>query len=146
MYCKSCSRAFNNPTTYSRHLKTHSEKCHVCSDCNKAFAYASQLKTHLSVHAIKRHKCTRTNCNHSFKNLGDLTRHLKLHDATVHQCTDCNYSHVDIRNFESHRLSHSRISKYTCKDCREEFIFNSQYQRHVNKGKCKYKRSASPEY
>ena len=146
LYCKLCNRAFKNPTTYCRHLKTHSGKCHVCSDCNKAFAYASQLKTHLSVHESERHKCTCTNCNISFKNLGDLTRHLKLHDAKVHQCTDCSYSHVDIRNFESHCLSHSRISKYTCKDCGQEFIFNAQYQRHVKKEKCKFKRSASPEY
>ena len=146
LYCKLCNRAFNNPTTYSHHLKTHSGRCHICLDCNKAFAYASQLKTHLSVHASERHKCSRTNCNSSFKNLGDLTRHLKLHDAKVHQCTDCNYSHIDIRNFESHHLSHSRISKYTCKDCGQEFIFNAQYQRHVRKKKCKFKHSASPEY
>ena len=146
LYCKLCKQAFNNPTTYSRHLKTHSGKGHVCSDCNKVFAYASQLKTHLSVHLSKRHKCTRTNCKRSFKNLGDLTRHLKLHDAKVHQCTDCSYSHVDIPNFESHCRSHSRISKYICKRCGKEFIFNVQYQRHVKKEKCKYKRSTSPDY
>ena len=146
LYCKLCKKTFNNPTTYSRHLKTHSGKGHVCSDCNKIFAYASQLKTHLTVHLSKRHKCTRTNCTRSFKNLGDLTRHLNLHDAKVHQCTDCSYSHVDIRNFESHCRSHSRISKYTCKRCGQEFIFNVQYQRHVKKEKCKYKRSTSPDY
>ena len=146
LYCKLCKKTFNNPITYSHHLKTHSGKGHVCSDCNKIFAYASQLKTHLTVHLSKRHKCTRTNCTRSFKNLGDLTRHLNLHDAKVHQCTDCSYSHVDIRNFESHCQSHSRISKYTCKRCGQEFIFNVQYQRHVKKEKCKYKRSTSPDY
>ena len=146
MCCKTCNRDFKNPTTYSRHLKTHSGSSQVCSVCSKAFAYASQLKTHQSVHASKRHKCTRTSCDHSFKNLGDLTRHLKLHDSRVHQCTECDYSHVDIRNLESHHLSHSRISKYICKNCGQGFIFNAQYQRHVNTDKCKYKRSASPEY
>ena len=146
LYCTLCNRAFNNPITYSRHLKTHSGKGHVCSDCNKVFAYASQLKTHQSVHVSERHKCTRTNCNSSFKNQGDLTRHLKNHDAKVHQCPDCNYSNVDIRNFESHHLSHSRLTKYTCKYCGKEFIFNTQFQRHVKKQKCKVKRSNSPEY
>ena len=36
--------------------------------------------------------------------------------------------------------------KYTCNICEKEFIYNTQYQRHINEKKCKGKRSASPEY
>ena len=51
LYCKKCNRAFNNPTTYSRHLKGHSSKGQICATCGKAFAYESQLKTLQSVHS-----------------------------------------------------------------------------------------------
>ena len=146
MYCNLCNRAFNNPTTYSQHLKGHSSKGHICAVCGKGFAYESQLKTHQSVHSDERHKCTYESCSHNFKNRGDLTRHLKQHETDKHQCPDCTYSNVDLRNFESHRLKHSRITKYTCNICEKEFIYNTQYQRHINEQKCKGKRSASPEY
>ena len=46
LYCKKCNQAFNNPTTYSLHLKGHSSKGQICAICGKVFAYESQLKTH----------------------------------------------------------------------------------------------------
>ena len=67
-------------------------------------------------------KCDRVNCDKSFKNVGDLTRHLKQHTSTKHKCPDCDYENVDLRNFESHRHRHSRITKYYCESCEEEFI------------------------
>ena len=146
LYCKQCNRAFNNPTTYSRHLKGHSSKGQTCAICGKGFAYESQLKTHQSVHSKTRHKCTFESCTRDFKNIGDLTRHLKQHNSEKHQCLDCDYNNADLRNFESHRLKHSRITKYSCDVCHQEFIYNTQYQRHITEKKCKVKRSASPEY
>ena len=139
MYCKECNRAFNNPTTYSRHLKGHSSKGQICAICGKAFAYESQLKAHQSVHSTVRHKCTYKSCTRDFKNIGDLTRHLMQHSSEKHQCLDCEYSNADIRNFESHRLKHSRIAKYSCNVCQQEFIYNTEK-------KCRVKRSASPDY
>ena len=141
MYCKLCNHAFNNPMTYSRHLESHSSKGKICDKCGKAFAFKSQLDTHQSVHSETRHKCMHSSCGRDFKNIGDLTRHLKLH-----QCPDCNYSNADMRNFESHRLKHSRIAKYKCNICDKEFIYNTQYQRHLADQNCKPKCSASPEF
>ena len=126
LYCKKCNRAFNNPTTYSHHLKGHSSKGQICAICGKSFAYESQLKTHQSVHSNVP-KCTYQSCTRDFKNIGDLTRHLKQHNSEKHQCPDCNYSNADARNFESHRLKHSRITKYSCDVCHQEFIYNTQY-------------------
>ena len=105
-YCKKCNRAFNNPTTYSLHLKAHSNKGQKCAICGKAFTFASQLKTHQSVHSKIRHKCTYKSCSQDFKNIGDLTRHLKQHNSEKHKCPDCEYTNADARNFESHRLKH----------------------------------------
>ena len=147
LYCGDCSRAFNNKTTYKRHVRSHSTKGVTCKDCGKNFAYQSQLNTHSAVHSNTRFKCDREKCDKSFKNIGDLTRHLKQHNAPKHKCPDCDYENADIRNFESHRLYHSRITKYYCEYCDEEFIYNSQLQRHLKDNVCKWiKRSASPDY
>ena len=146
LYCKKCNRAFNNPTTYSGHLKGHSSKGQICAICGKMFAYESQLKTHQSVHSTTRHKCTYKSCIRDFKSIGDLTRHLKQHSSEKHQCPDHEYSNADIRNFKSHRLKHSRIAKFSCDVCQQEFIYNTQYQRHITEKKCRVKRTASPEY
>ena len=80
------------------------------------------------MHSKIRHKCTYKTYTRDFKNVGDLTRHFKLHKAEGHQCPDCEYNNPDIRNFELHRLSHSRITKYKCSKCGKEFIYNTQYQ------------------
>ena len=146
MYCKICNKAFNNPTTYNQHLKSHTKSGQACEICGKRFAYASQLKTHQSVHSNERHVCSHNNCSKSFKNLGDLTRHEKQHTGEKHQCPDCDYSSIDIRNFESHRFRHSQITQYSCEFCGEEFVYNTQYQRHIKDYKCKLKCSDSPEY
>ena len=124
----------------------HSSKGQICAVCGKRFAYESQLKIHQSVHSNEKHKCMYASCTCSFKNIGDLTRHLKLHKAKKHECPDCTYSNMDLRNFESHQLSHLRITKYMCNVCKKEFIYNTQYQRHIKEQKCKAKHSASPEY
>ena len=146
MYCNICSKAFDNPTTYSRHLKSHTKTGQICSICGKCFAHASQLQTHQSVHSDQRHKCSHDGCSKSFKNLGDLTRHVKQHTGEVHQCPDCDYSNRDIRNFESHRFKHSQISQYTCEYCGKEFVYNTQYHRHIKNFECKLKGSESPKF
>ena len=84
MYCKLCSRAFNNQTTYKRHVQSHSKEGVSCDICGKRFAYQSQLNTHSTVHSKDRLFCDKTDCGKSFKNQGDLTRHLKQHSATKH--------------------------------------------------------------
>ena len=83
MYCKLCSKAFNNPTMYNCHLKSHSGSGHAWPTCGKLFAYASQLKMHQTLHSDEKHACAYKSCSKSFKNIGDLTRHLKLIVSTV---------------------------------------------------------------
>ena len=147
LYCKLCNRAFNNKVTYARYMKSHSDTGHVCTLCNKRFAFRSQLKTHQTVHFDETHKCTQDNCDKSFKNKGDLTRHLKQHNSELHECPDCDYKNVDIRNFALHRFKHSQITQYVCEQCGEEFVFNTQYRRHLKTLKCKSEKgSSSPEY
>ena len=147
LYCKDCSHAFKNKTTYKRHVRSHSVKGVTCNDCGKKFAYQSQLNTHKAVHSTTRFKCDHINCDKSFKNIGDLTHHKKQHTAPKHKCPDCDYANVDMRNFESHQLFHSRIIKYYCDHCNKEFVYNSQLQRHIKDNVCqRIKQSFSPDY
>ena len=81
LYCGDCSRAFNNKTTYKRHVRSHSTKGVTCKDCGKNFAYQSQLNTHSAIHSNTRFKCDREKCDKSFKNIGDLT--------TTFEATQC---------------------------------------------------------
>ena len=146
-YCDICNHAFNNIITYKHHVRSHSNKGVQCKDCGKSFAYQSQLSMHSAVHSTNRFKCNHGSCTKSFKNQGDLTRHVKQHTSVKHKCPDCDYENVDICNFESHQLYHSRITKFKCENCHEEFIYNSQLQRHVKEKVCMIpKRSESPEY
>ena len=62
--------------------------------------------------------CVHPNCDKAFFNESDLTRHTKRNNSKYYQCLDCPYKDTDKRNYDSHRLSHSRIAKYKCEACR----------------------------
>ena len=114
LYCKVCHKAFNNPRSLTKHMYQHQKKKHVCGKCGEKFPFASQLKTHKLTHLRPNQKCMYPNCNRRFKN----------------------YKTKEKRNFNSHRLQHSRIEKYFCEKCGKGFIFNTQKRRHVNKKTC----------
>ena len=148
LYCETCNKAFNNPTSLVRHSYQHKPLRFHCA-CGASFAFASQLQTHSVVHRHHAsHHCVYPKCNRSFKNKGDLKRHADEHYSVVHECPDCDYTNSDIRNLESHRLKHSDIINYTCNSCGEGFKYNTQLRRHRNDpNKCPGpKRSDSPEF
>ena len=127
MYCTDCQKPFNNPLSLARHRYVHTAKKYTCSKCGESFNFQSELKTHSIVH-LKRAKyfCVFPKCGRKFKNKPDLTRHAKLHSSKVLQCPDCDYSDKDKRNYDSHRLKHSRIERYFCETCGKGFAFNTQ--------------------
>ena len=148
LYCETCNKAFNNPTSLIRHSYQHRPLRFHCA-CGASFAFSSQLKTHSVVHRRHAsHHCVYPECNRSFKNKGDLKRHADEHYSTLHECPDCDYKNSDIRNLESHRLKHSDIINYTCSSCEQGFKYNTQLRRHKkDPNKCPGpKRSGSPEF
>ena len=146
LYCEECSKAFNNPSSLAKHQYSHKEPCFKCADCDQEFAFKSNLKTHrISHRTLATHCCVHPNCQKCFKNKGDLTRHVKEHDGVLHECPDCPYKNPDIRNLESHRLTHTDIEKYVCKLCGKTFRFSTQRRRHLKDKKC-LKLSNSPEH
>ena len=148
LYCETCNKAFNNPTSLVRHSYQHRPLRFHCA-CGASFAFSSQLQTHSVVHRRHAsHHCVYPRCNRSFKNKGDLKRHADEHFSALHECPDCDYKNSDIRNLESHRLKHSDIINYTCSSCGQGFKYNTQLRRHRNDpNKCPGpKRSDSPEF
>ena len=122
LYCDVCSKAFNNPSSLARHQYSHKELKFKCVDCDQLFAFKSNLKTHRVSHrTIPSHCCVFPNCKRKFKNKGDLTHHAKEHEGIVHKCPDCKYENPDVRNLESHRLTHGAIEKYACQLCGKLF-------------------------
>ena len=139
IYCDVCGKAFNNPRSLTKHLYQHKQnKQHVCSKCKEDFPFASQLTTHKLTHRKKPNQvCMYPKCGKWFKSKSDLNRHAASHTKPWLKCTDCpNYRTKDKRNFESHRLTHSKIEKYFCEKCGKGFIFNTQKQRHIAKNNC----------
>ena len=145
LYCETCNKAFNNPTSLVRHKYQHRELRFQCN-CGAAFAFASQLQTHSVVHRRHAaHHCVYPKCGRSFKNKGDLKRHTLEHTTKPHECPDCDYKNADRRNLESHRLIHSNIKSHVCAKCGESFKYNTQLKRH--QPKCTgIRRSNSPDY
>ena len=139
IYCDVCGKAFNNPCSLTKHLYQHKQnKQHVCSKCKEDFPFASQLTTHKLTHRKKPNQaCMYPKCGKRFKSKSDLNRHAASHTKPWLKCTDCpNYRTKDKRNFESHRLTHSKIKKYFCEKCGKGFTFNTQKRRHIGKNNC----------
>ena len=98
---------------------------HKCK--NRTFTFESQVKAHMFSHWSKlSFFCVHPGCDKAFFNESDLTRHAKCHNGKRYQCMDCPYKDTDKRNYDSHRLSHSRIANYKCDDCGKEFVYNTQ--------------------
>ena len=134
IYCDVCGKAFNNPRSLTKHLYQHKQnKHHVCSKCKEDFPLASQLTTHKLTHRKKPNQaCMYPKCGKRFKSKSDLNCHAASHTKPWLKCTDCqNYRTKDKRNFESHRLTHSKIEKYFCERCGKGFIFNTQQGSHM---------------
>ena len=139
IYCDVCGKAFNNPRLLTKHLYQHKQnKQHVCSKCNEDFPFSSQLTTHKLTHRKKPNQAFMyPKCGKRFKSKSDLNRHAASHTKPWLKCTDCpNYRTKDKRNFESHRLTHSKIEKYFCEKGGKGFTFNTQKRRHIAKNIC----------
>ena len=139
MYCKLCTKAFNNQLSLTRHEYEHKTRPYVCNTCAEDFPFESQYKTHKLTHSERRkHACSYKNCDKHFKNLGDKNRHVKKHTSPWLRCPDCpDYKTKSKRDLDSHWLSHSNIERYFCESCGKGFVYNTQKIRHHIKKLCK---------
>ena len=141
MYCKSCTKAFNNQLSLTRHEYEHKNRPYACTVCGEDFPFESQLATHKLSHSDQRkYACSVKTCGKRFKNLGNRNRHIKAHTNPWLCCPDCpKYKTKSKRDLESHRSRHSKIERYFCERCGKGFIYNTQKIRHVNKKLCNKK-------
>ena len=138
MYCKTCTKAFNNQLSLTRHEYEHKSRPYSCTVCGEDFPFESQLATHELSHSDRRkYACSISECGKRFKNLGDRNRHIKEHTNPWLRCPDCpKYKTKSKRDLESHRSKHSKIERYFCEVCGKGFIYNTQKIRHLNKKLC----------
>ena len=132
VYCDDCGKAFNNQLSLICHKYdlTVPNK-HVCDVWGESFPFESRLTKHKLVHKCHAsHFCSYPGCVHKFKSKGDLNRHAKQHTRKAYQCLDYSYSHKDKCNYDSHRLKHSKITKFKCENCGQEFTYSTQKIRH----------------
>ena len=138
IYCSKCNKAFNNPHTLTKHMYEHGKKKHVCNNCGSKFPFKSQLTTHKLTHRKANQLYMYPKCGKHFKSKSNLNHHTALHTKPWLKCPDCkDYRTKDKRNFESHRLSHSKIERYFCDNCGVEFVYNTQKLRHIKDKVCK---------
>ena len=139
MYCKLCTKAFNNQVFLTRHEYKHKNRPYVCNVCGEDFPFESQHNTHKLTHSDHcKHACSIKDCDKRFKNLGDRNRHVKEHTSPWLRCPDCpEYKTKAKRDLEFHRLKHSKIERYFCERCGKGFVYNTQKIRHVTKKLCK---------
>ena len=139
MYCKTCTKAFNNQHSLTRHEYEHKTRPYVCTVCGEDFPFESQLATHKLSHSeCRKHACSVKDCDKRFKNLGDRNRHVKEHTSPWLRCPDCpEYKTKAKRDLESHRSKHSKIERYYCERCGKGFVYSTQKIRHVTKKLCK---------
>ena len=63
MYCKHCTKAFNNQLSLTRHEYEHKNRPFLCKTCGEDFPFESQYNTHKLTHSDRhKHACTYTNC------------------------------------------------------------------------------------
>ena len=138
MYCKTCTKAFNNQLSLTHHEYEHKTRPYVCTVCGEDFPFESQLATHKLSHSDRRrHACPVKECGKRFKNLGDRNRHVKEYTSPWLRCPDCpDYKTKAKRDLESHRSKHNKIERYFCEKCGKGFVYNTQKIRHVIRKLC----------
>ena len=63
MYCKHCTKAFNNQLSLTRHEYEHRSRPFVCKTCGEDFPFQSQYNTHRLSHSqVRKHACTYHDC------------------------------------------------------------------------------------
>ena len=134
LLCKYCAKAFNNPSSYRRHMYKHTkaaEKYFTCYRCDKSFPFESQLTSHKD---INRRLATFhrffPGCTKYFRRETTLVAHLKIHNGPTLHCDKCDYTCKDQHYLSQHYRCHTGEKKYFCQKCDEGFWFYQQWKRH----------------
>ncbi|XP_020940803.1 zinc finger protein 57-like [Sus scrofa] len=131
--CKECERAFVYPSTFQRHMITHSEKSHKCEVCGKTFLHLQSLQRHEKVHTgEKPYECKA--CGRAFIWPGSFQEHMRTHTGeNLSNCENCGKAFTSLRSFRAHMATHTGQKPYACQQCGKDFSWLSSFQKHVRR-------------
>ena len=105
--CGICGRTFDLPSSLSRHMYDHNERCYRCNKCEQSFHFESELATHKVSHRSKSKasfQCMKSKCGKWFMRKWDLTLHLQKHRGKKLECDykDCTFSTETEKQLKEH--------------------------------------------
>ncbi|XP_051000809.1 transcriptional repressor CTCFL [Acomys russatus] len=117
--CDACPFTSSKLSTFTRHLKIHSdERPHLCHLCLKAFRTITLLRNHVNTHTGTRpYKCG--DCDMAFVTSGELVRHRRYkhtHEKPF-KCSICKYASVEASKLKRHMRSHTGERPFQCLQC-----------------------------
>ena len=132
--CKTCTKSFNNPSSYRRHSYWHkksvSSNMFHCNRCEYSCPFKSTLESHKDKHRRGYFFCFSAGCGKSFQRDSSLKAHIKLHNGKNIFCDRCDYVCKDVRYLTQHYRSHTKELKFFCRECDKGFSFYQQLKRH----------------
>ena len=131
--CTSCSKTFNNPSSYRRHRYIHTKAVNTfsCHRCSKTFPFESQLRSHKDIHRRpSTFACFAAGCKKVFRREATLIAHVQQHNGPLIKCDQCEYTCRDQRYLTQHYRTHTGAKPYDCKNCAKNFTFYEQWKRH----------------
>ena len=132
--CKTCTKSFNNPSSYRRpsywHKKSASSDMFHCNRCDYSCPFKSTLESHKDKHRRGYFFCFSAGCWKSFQCDSSLKAHVKLHNGKDIFCDRCDYVCKDVRYLAQHYRSHTKELKFYCHECNKGFSFYQQLKRH----------------
>ncbi|XP_060054721.1 PR domain zinc finger protein 15 isoform X2 [Erinaceus europaeus] len=132
--CGICSKAFQNSSNLSRHVRSHGDKLFKCEECAKLFSRKESLKQHVSykhsrneVDAEYQHRCG--TCEKAFRIQSALDFHNCRTDDKTFQCELCLRFFSTNSNLSKHRKKHGE-KKFSCQACGKLFYRKDVMQEH----------------
>ena len=88
--CKTCTKSFNNPSSYRRHSYWHKKSASSdmfrCNRCDYSCPFKSTLESHKDKHRRGYFFCFSAGCGKSFQRDSSLKAHVKLHNGKTIHC------------------------------------------------------------
>lgn len=126
---KKCAVIHGSETTKPQSINT-SEKPYKCKECGKAFNFPSSFRIHERTHTgEKPYECKQ--CGRAFSCYTSFRTHEKTHTGEKpYECKECGKAFIYRTTFRGHVRMHTGEKPYKCKECGKAFSRPNSFRRH----------------